>query len=211
MGVLVDVSALPYNSPSNLYTVAVDMSPAQPQGSCMIEGKEAKAVLGRDYVSRRHGPRRVPLFALFRYERERSEVAPFAFFLYNKKMESYLDQVLASPACVLATYGPAGLNVVPVSVVTKEGNTLTLYDFFMGKTVANIKATGEVALTAWDGLSGIQIKGQACYESTGDSYTNAVTVMRERFPERTLRGIIRVSPETVFLVSPGTEAGQQLV
>ncbi len=138
-------------------------------------------------------------------------VAPSPVILYNKKMESYLDQVLACPSRVLATYGPVGLNVVPVSVVTKEGDTLVLYDFFMGKTVTNIKATGAVALTAWDGLSGIQIKGQACYESTGDSYTTAVTVMRGRFPERTLRGIIRVSPETVFLVSPGTEAGQQLV
>ena len=138
-------------------------------------------------------------------------VAPSPVILYNGNMESYLDQVLAYPARALATCGSAGLNVVPVSVVTKEDNSLILYDFFMGKTVVNINATGEVALTAWDGLVGIQIKGQACYESSGDSYNKAVTVMRGRFPERTLRGIIRISPEAVFLVSPGTEAGQQLV
>jgi hypothetical protein len=126
-------------------------------------------------------------------------------------MESYIDQVIASPSRVLATYGPCGLNVVPVSVISKEDDSLILYDFFMDKTVQNIKVSDTIALTAWDGLSGIQLKGQACYESSGDSYTNAVTVMRGRFPERTLRGIIRITPHMVFSVSPGTGAGQQLV
>ncbi len=126
-------------------------------------------------------------------------------------MESYIDQVIQSPMRVLATYGSAGINVVPVSVVTKEGNDIILYDFFMGKTIENIKASSEVALTAWDGMSGMQIKGGACYESAGDSYINAVTVMRERFPERTLRGIIRITPRQVFSVSPGAEAGKQLI
>ncbi len=134
-----------------------------------------------------------------------------SLILYNRNMESYLNQVIESPSRVLATYGPAGINAVPVSVVTKDGDALILYDFFMGKTVTNIKATGTVVVTAWGGLAGIQVKGQACYESSGDSYNNAVTVMRGRFPERTLRGIIRMSPHAVFSVSPSTEAGQQLV
>lgn len=125
-------------------------------------------------------------------------------------MEPYIDQVINSPMRVLATYGPVGINVVPVSVVTKEGSDIILYDFFMGKTIENIKVTGEMALTAWDGMSGIQIKGKACYESAGDSYINAVTVMRERFPERTLRGIIRITPLQVFSVSPGLDAGKSL-
>jgi predicted pyridoxine 5'-phosphate oxidase superfamily flavin-nucleotide-binding protein len=126
-------------------------------------------------------------------------------------MERYLNQVLESPSRVLATFGPAGINVVPVSVVSKEGDALILHDFFMDKTVINIKASGDVAVAAWDGLVGVQLKGQACYESSGDSYNKAVTVMRERFPGRTLRGIIRIVPQSVFSVSPSTEAGRLLV
>ncbi len=38
------------------------MSPRRGESSCMIVGK-VEAVLGRDYVSRRHGPRRASLFA----------------------------------------------------------------------------------------------------------------------------------------------------
>lgn len=126
-------------------------------------------------------------------------------------MHPYLDQVLQSPSRVLATYGPAGLNVVPVSVVTKDGEALILYDFFMGKTVTNIQGTGDVSLTAWDGLMGIQLKGRATYENAGDFFDASVGIMLERFPERTLRGVVRIIPTAVFSVSAGAEAGKQLV
>lgn len=107
-------------------------------------------------------------------------------------------------AKALATYGPAGLNVVPVSVVTLTSFAIQLYNFFMDKTVANLAANGEVSLTAWRGLHGVQVRGTAEYLTDGEAFAAAVSEMRARFPERTLAGVIHITPTTIFDVSvPG--------
>lgn len=104
-------------------------------------------------------------------------------------------------AKALATYGPAGLNVVPVSVVTLNPTTIQLYNFFMDKTVTNIAVNREVALTAWRGLHGVQVRGEVEYVTAGQAFETAVNEMRTRFPERTLRGVILIAPTAVFDVS----------
>ncbi len=124
--------------------------------------------------------------------------------------ELYYETVLSVPNRALATAGPAGLNVVPVSVVTQDGDDIILYDFFMEKTAANIKATGTVSLAVWEGLVGIQLKGLAVYDSESAFYHEAVSAMQERFPERTLHGIIRCTFTEVYSISAGSEAGQKL-
>jgi hypothetical protein len=123
---------------------------------------------------------------------------------------SHLEQLLTLPQRALATDGPHGINVVPVSVVAIEGEAIILHDFFMGKTVANIKENPAVALTAWDGPWGLQIKGHATYEVSGESFTHAVAAMARDYPDRIVRGIIRIVPQTVYTVAPGPEAGKLL-
>ena len=106
-------------------------------------------------------------------------------------------------AYALATTGPHGVNVVPISVVEVKGDEIHLYDFFMRKTADNIKSEPEVAFVGWRGFSGLQIKARAVYETAGEVYEKAVTEMKERFPDRTLAAVIRLTPTAVYDVAPG--------
>lgn len=119
-------------------------------------------------------------------------------------------QITAAEGKAMATTGPHGVNVVPVSVVELRGDAIHLFDFFMGKTVENLTAEPQVALAFWSGLTGIQIKGTAEYVAAGELYDAAVAEMAERFPERTLSGVIVVTPERVYDTGAGAAAGEDI-
>jgi predicted pyridoxine 5'-phosphate oxidase superfamily flavin-nucleotide-binding protein len=106
-------------------------------------------------------------------------------------------------AKALATNGPAGLNVVPVSMIRVRDDSIWLFDFFMDKTVVNIQAEPTVALTAWSNTTGIQVKGIADYQISGDEFDQAVTWVYQQNPERIVRGLISVSPIALFDISLG--------
>lgn len=101
----------------------------------------------------------------------------------------------------LATHGASGLNVVPVSAIHADEDTIKLYDFFMGKTANNLKEAGEVSLVAWDGLAGVQLKCSSKYLENGDDFTRADSWSKETFPDRKLRGLIILKPIEVHEVS----------
>lgn len=114
---------------------------------------------------------------------------------------SITETIMSATAKALATTGPHGVNVVPVSVVQIHADKVYLYDFFMQKTIANIQASPTVALSAWNGLSGVQVKATAVYITTGTIYQQAVHTMQQQFPDRTLRGVIELTPTAVYDVS----------
>lgn len=118
--------------------------------------------------------------------------------------------ILTADAKALATSGPQGVNVVPVSVVAVVDDTIHLYDFFMGKTIENIHFANQAALAVWSGLTGVQIKSAVAYVTTGDMFEQASLEMKERFPDRTLRGILVLTPLAIYDISVGVAAGQQL-
>lgn len=120
------------------------------------------------------------------------------------------DIITNSESAALATMGPNGLNVVPISVFSVQGEEIHLYDFFMKKTSENIKAEPKVALTCWKGFVGVQVKATVEYETIGPDYEAAVVEMKERFPERTLAGLIRLTPTAVYDVAPGTTGENML-
>ncbi len=102
----------------------------------------------------------------------------------------------------LATYGDGGVNVVPVSVINVPNeSTIVLYDFFMQKTVANIAHDTNVALCAWSGLTGLQIKGTVSYDTSSEAFHTAAADMLEKFPTRTLKGVLTVTVLGVYDVS----------
>lgn len=119
--------------------------------------------------------------------------------------ETIIKNLLQAEAKALATTGPHGVNVVPVSVINVKESTIYLYDFFMGKTVANLSDSPAVALTAWSGLQGVQIKAVADYCTNGPEFEQAVIAMKEQFPERTLRGLIILTPIVVYDISAGLD------
>lgn len=118
--------------------------------------------------------------------------------------------ILTADAKALATSGPQGVNVVPVSVVAVVGDVIHLYDFFMGKTVENISYSNQAALAVWSGLAGVQIKTSVEYVTAGDIFDQVSLEMKERFPDRTLRGVLELTPLAIYDISVGVTAGQQL-
>lgn len=115
--------------------------------------------------------------------------------------QSIIDQIMNADARALATCGPHGINVVPVSVVEVVDSGIHLYNFFMGKTIENLIVEPQVALTCWKGLQGIQVKAEAAYLTAGALFDVAAVQMKERFPERTLDGVIALTPTQIFDVS----------
>lgn len=118
--------------------------------------------------------------------------------------------ITGSDAHALATTGPHGVNVVPLSVVEVVGDEIHLYDFFMHKTAENIQVEPQVAFTSWQGFRGVQIKATAAYETSGEVYEAAVVEMKERFPDRTLHAVIRLTPTAVYDIAPGA-SGEDLL
>lgn len=118
--------------------------------------------------------------------------------------------VRSADAKALATAGTHGVNVVPVSVIDVVEDSIYLYDFFMHKTIENVSSNASVSLAAWSGLQGVQIKADATYVQSGEVFTAAVSVMQERFPERTLRGVLVLKPTAVYDCSAQANAGQKL-
>ncbi len=125
--------------------------------------------------------------------------------------ESIKEAITSASAYALATVGPHGVNVVPVSVVEVVGDEIHLFNFFMHKTVDNLCTDQQVAFSCWNGLSGVQVKAIAAYVTEGELYEAAVDTMKTRFPERTLAGVIVLKPVSVYDISADAEkAGVQL-
>jgi predicted pyridoxine 5'-phosphate oxidase superfamily flavin-nucleotide-binding protein len=113
------------------------------------------------------------------------------------------DTITNAEARALATTGSAGLNVVPISMARVTKDTIWLFDFFMDKTVANIKTDNRVSLTAWTGLSGVQVRATARYVSEGSEFEEAVAYVQRENPERVTKGLLILTPSEIYDVSPG--------
>ena len=124
--------------------------------------------------------------------------------------EQIKRKIVGATSAALATTGPAGLNVVPLSVWEVVGDEVHCYDFFMNKTAENLQAGAPVALTCWQGFTGVQMKASAVYETSGEVYGEAVEVMKERFPDRALKAVVRLTPTEAYDVAPST-AGDNLL
>lgn len=116
---------------------------------------------------------------------------------------SVVQVIQTAEAKALATEGPAGLNVVPVSLVRPHADSIWLFDFFMKKTAENIRSTSNVSLTAWTGMVGVQLRATADYITEGEIFKEAVEWVRTQNPDRIVKGLIVLHPTEVFDVSPG--------
>lgn len=112
-----------------------------------------------------------------------------------------VEMITTASARALATSGPEGINVVPVSVVRVVDDTIYLYNFFMHKTIANLEVNPEASLVCWSGLAGIQIKATVRYLTGGEEFTLATAEMKDRFPDRILSGVLVLSPQVVYDIS----------
>jgi len=108
-----------------------------------------------------------------------------------------------TPAKALATKCTTDINVVPVSMIRVNESSIWLFDFFMNKTAHNACATSTCALTAWEDMKGIQIKGDVTYVTDGESFDEAVNWVQTQNPDRVVKGLLIIDPTAIFDISPG--------
>ena len=116
---------------------------------------------------------------------------------------SIIDALLKSEAKALATTGPNGLNVVPVSTIKIEMGKIILVDYFFNKTRQNLQSGDSVALTAWTGLKGYQIKADVKYVNQGVLFDDVKAWISQLHPERTVYGAVELTPTEVHDIGIG--------
>ncbi len=120
--------------------------------------------------------------------------------MLNSTLKAFLDNAYAK---ALATNGSDGVNVVPVSMIKTNDDSIWLFDFFMDKTAKNTQAVEQVALTAWTDMKGLQIKANVLYISSGDDFAAAVNWVATQNPSRILKGLLVLKPIKIYDISPG--------
>ncbi len=123
----------------------------------------------------------------------------------------HVEQIISAESKALATSCSMGINVVPVSTIKYLDEKIILVNYFMGKTLNNIKENPEVALVCWKGLEGIQIKGVTEYVEKGDLYTSIKEWVKQILPDRVVKGILVLTPHELYDISvTSSQPGQKL-
>lgn len=117
---------------------------------------------------------------------------------------------------ILSTATPDGTpNAVPVGAKKIiDSETILISDQFLNKTLANMQANPQAALTFWEGREGYQLKGHVTIETSGQRYEETARWIQERsektgFPLKS-KGAVILHIEEIFGVSPGPGAGKRL-
>lgn len=112
-----------------------------------------------------------------------------------------IEGILQADSKAFATSGKHGINVVPVSTIRIVDDKILLMNYFLGKTLDNIAENPHIALSCWKGLGGYQIKGTALYIVGGDVFKESKEWIEKNVSNRTLKGLIIITPENVYDVS----------
>ena len=120
------------------------------------------------------------------------------------KIHQKIRGVIESAECkALATCGVHGINVVPVSMVRVNDDTVWLFNFFMDKSVTNLKTDNSISLACWTEMTGVQIKATVEYVENGEKFDEAVAWAKTQNPNRIVRGLLILSPTSIHDISPG--------
>lgn len=130
----------------------------------------------------------------------------------HKIMEKNIqDFIISAESKALATCSNDNLNVVPVSSIKIVDGKIWLINYFMDKTLSNILNNKNTALVCWRKMMGYQIKGHALYVTEGQDFDEAVKWIQEILPDRVVKGLIVITPNEVFDVSPGKNTKEKFL
>lgn len=121
-----------------------------------------------------------------------------------------LEVINSADSRALATVGEDGPNVVPLSMVITDKDSIVICDCFMGKTAANLANDPRAAIAFWKGFVGVQVKGKISYETSGENFDLYVDWLKGKHPDRTLRGVLVLTPEAIYDLAP-QNAGKKLL
>jgi len=102
-------------------------------------------------------------------------------------------------------------HVIPVGFgKILSDDELLLVDIFMKKTLENMRANPKVSVSVWDydGLQGYEFKGNARIETSGKAFEESVAMVKSVFPQFDAKGAVIVKVDSIYLRTPGPEAGK---
>jgi predicted pyridoxine 5'-phosphate oxidase superfamily flavin-nucleotide-binding protein len=104
-------------------------------------------------------------------------------------------------------------HVIPVAFgkVLSE-DELLLVDVFMTKTEENLRANPKIAASFWDmdTLKGYEFQGTARVETSGKVFDDSVSMVKSVFPQFTAKASIIVKVDSIFVRTPGPDAGKRV-
>jgi len=122
-----------------------------------------------------------------------------------KIKEEIIEIIMGADGKALATVVDGEAHVVPVSTVKVENNKILLVNYFMGQTVKNILNNPKASLVCWKGLEGYQIKSTVEYLTEGETFDSIVEWISELHPDRTVLGVLSLTPDEIYDVSATAE------
>ena len=104
-------------------------------------------------------------------------------------------------------------HVIPVAfgkVLSEE--EILLMDVFMKRTEENIKANPKIAVSVWDmeSLKGYEFKGNARIETSGEVFDEGVKMVKAMMPQLSPKAAVIVTVSSIYVRSPGPDAGKQV-
>ena len=132
----------------------------------------------------------------------------------TEEMKSAIER---AKVVVIATINEAGEpNVVPIAYKkVLSDDELLLVNIFMRKTEGNIKVNPRVAVSAWytdsSGISkGYQFKGKARIETSGRSFDEGARMVKTVEPELIPKSAVIINVDSIYSITPGPDAGEQI-
>lgn len=114
----------------------------------------------------------------------------------------------------LATVSKDGIpNVVPIGLgKVLSDDEILLTKLFEGKTFDNMRANPRVAISVWDMDSrrGYQFKGDARIETSGANFDQADKIVKAAMPQMSPKAAVVVKVASIYVTSPGPDAGKQV-
>lgn len=104
-------------------------------------------------------------------------------------------------------------HVIPVGFgKVLSDDEILLVDVFMGRTRENIKANPRVSVSVWDydNLQGYEFKGKARIETSGKVFDESVKMVKSMLPQLDAKAAVIVKVDSIYVRSPGPEAGKQV-
>lgn len=128
------------------------------------------------------------------------------------KITDEMKDLLTKSMWAFATADANGVpNAVPIHFKTILGdNRLLLVNNFMNKTMANIKANPQVAISVWDANGGYQFKGTATVETSGSNMELGLDMVAKSNMPMTPKGVVVVDVNAIYTTAPGPNAGAKV-
>ena len=131
------------------------------------------------------------------------------------KITDEMKEVAKKSKCfAVATVSEDGdPNVVPngLGKVFSEDEIL-LVKLFEGKTLNNLRRNPKVAVSVWDmeRVKGYQFKGNARIETSGKAFDEGDKMAKSIMLKARTKAVIIVKVDTIYVTSPGPNAGKEI-